>query len=177
MTASAIAPDVTIDTAFRTRLLRIVVAAVFVLFFQTYMVAPLIPSLADTFHADRQRVGLLIPAYTIPYALAALISGAASDRFGRRWPLFIGMAMVPLTSAAMATAPNLDALLVLRMISGATNVGIVVTGLSLMADLFPANQRGARSVGSSVRSPAVARSVRRSAVCSRRSSAGEDSSS
>ena len=146
MTASALAPELTFGTTARTRLLRVVVAAVFVLFFQTYMVAPLIPSLAYAFHADRQHVGLLIPAYTIPYALAALISGAVSDRFGRRWPLFFGMAMVPLTSAAMAMAPNLEALLVLRMISGLTNVGIVVTGLSLVADLFPPNERG-RAIG------------------------------
>lgn len=130
----------------RAHLLRAVVAAVFLLFFQTYMVAPLIPSLADALHVNRQHIGLLIPAYTIPYAVAALVYGAIADRFGRRTLMFLSLGAFPLVSFAMAAAPSFSWLLGLRVVSGIANVGLVVTGLSLIGDLFPPPERG-RAVG------------------------------
>ncbi|MDB5294543.1 MAG: transporter, partial [Phycisphaerales bacterium] len=66
----------------RERFLRSLAAAMFLLFFQTYMVAPLIPSLADAFGVARQTVGLLVPAYTVPYAVGGLVLGALADRLG-----------------------------------------------------------------------------------------------
>jgi predicted MFS family arabinose efflux permease len=130
----------------RERLLRTVAMSVFLLFVQTYMVAPLIPSLAVALNTGRQTVGLLIPAYTIPYAIAGLICGALADRFGRRGLLFFSLAAFPVVSLAMAAAPTLNWLIALRILSGITNVGIVVTGLSLVGDLFPPTDRG-RAIG------------------------------
>ena len=126
----------------RTRLLRIIVSAVFLLFVQTYMVAPLIPSLALALHVTRQQVGLLIPAYAIPYAIAGLILGGVSDHFGRRSILFAGLAIFPMTGVALALMPGFYSLLAMRVISGITNVGVVVMGLSLIGDLFPVKERG-----------------------------------
>lgn len=126
----------------RTRLLLTIVTAVFLLFVQTYMIAPLIPSLAIALHVSRQQVGLLIPAYTIPYAIAGLILGGVADHFGRRWLLFLALAIFPITGVTLALAPGFYWLLGLRVVSGITNVGIVVTGLSLVGDLFPVKERG-----------------------------------
>lgn len=140
-------PRDTATTAdFQTRLLRLMGLSVFLLFFQTYMVAPLIPSLADSLHVSRQAVGLLIPAYALPYAIAALVCGILADRFGRRIVLFISLAAFALLGFGMAAAPGLEGLLFVRVLSGLTNVGIAVTGLSLIGDIFPPAQRG-RAIG------------------------------
>ena len=133
-------------TEAREEVLRLLSASVFMLFFQNFMVAPLIPTLAGTFHATRDAVGLLIPAYTLPYALAALACGALADRYGRRGLLFFALASFPMVSLAMAAAPDLRWLLALRAVSGVSNVGIAVMGLSLVGDLFPAAERG-RAIG------------------------------
>ena len=50
----------------RERLLRILAGATFLIFFQAYMVAPLIPRLAAIFSVSEERIGLIVPAYMIP---------------------------------------------------------------------------------------------------------------
>src|SRR5258707_883162 len=128
------------------RILLVCSAATFALFFQTYMIAPLIPFLSESLHTSRQKVGLLIPAYTLPYAAAALLCGTVSDRFGRKRVLLISVAGFVVLSFLMAAASSINALLLLRMISGAMNFGIAVVSLSMIGDLFPERERG-RPIG------------------------------
>ncbi|MDQ6933597.1 MAG: MFS transporter, partial [Candidatus Eremiobacteraeota bacterium] len=64
----------------RERLLRILAGATFLIFFQAYMVAPLIPRLAAIFSVSEERVGLIVPAYMIPYGIATLFYGVLADR-------------------------------------------------------------------------------------------------
>jgi MFS family permease len=68
----------------RERLLRILSAATFLIFFQAYMVAPLIPRLSTVFGVSSQTIGLMVPAYMIPYGVSMLFYGLLSDRLGRR---------------------------------------------------------------------------------------------
>src|SRR5690625_60970 len=57
----------------RERLLRVLSAATFLIFLQAYMVAPLIPRLAEAFRVSVRTIGLIVPAYLIPYGLATLL--------------------------------------------------------------------------------------------------------
>ncbi len=50
----------------RERLLRVLSAATFVIFFQAFMVAPIIPMLATAFEVSPQNAGLIVPAYLVP---------------------------------------------------------------------------------------------------------------
>jgi len=56
----------------RERLLRIISAATFLIFFQAYMVAPLIPRLSTVFAVSAETIGLIVPAYMIPYGVSTL---------------------------------------------------------------------------------------------------------
>ena len=88
----------------RERLLRILAGATFLIFFQAYMVALLIPSLAAIFSVSEERIGLIVPAYMIPYGIATLLYGVLADRIGRRRvPLATLIAFIALT-ALTATA-------------------------------------------------------------------------
>lgn len=57
----------------RERLLRVLSAATFLIFFQAYMVAPLIPRLSAVFGVSGQTIGLIVPAYMIPYGVSTLL--------------------------------------------------------------------------------------------------------
>jgi len=57
----------------RERLLRLLAALAFLIFFQAYMVPPLIPRLAELFQVSVGRIGLAVPAYLIPYGFAVLL--------------------------------------------------------------------------------------------------------
>ena len=126
----------------RELFLKVLAGAMFLLFFQTFMVAPLIPTLAGTFDVSRQTVGLLVPAYTIPYALSALVCGAVGDRVGRRGLWYVSLAGFVVFAALTALSPNVWVLLAMRAAAGAANVGMVVMGLSLIGDLYPDRERG-----------------------------------
>ena len=56
----------------RESLLRILSAAAFLVFFQAYLVAPLVPALALEFHVSVTHLGFLVPAYMLPYGISTL---------------------------------------------------------------------------------------------------------
>src|SRR5437763_17095447 len=77
----------------RERLLHLCAALAFLIFFQAYMVAPLIPRLAELFNVPVETIGLAVPAYLIPYGFAVLLYGPLSDRLGR-WRVMLGSLLV-----------------------------------------------------------------------------------
>jgi predicted MFS family arabinose efflux permease len=80
--------------AARTILPGILAAASFLVLFQAYLVAPLISALVANFKAPASLVGLMVPAYTIPYGLSTLFYGPLSDRVGRRPVLLVLLGMM-----------------------------------------------------------------------------------
>jgi predicted MFS family arabinose efflux permease len=83
------------------RLLWVLSAATFLIFFQAYMVAPLIPRLSGVFGVSNQEVGLLIPAYMIPYGVLIVSSVVALMRLRLNsvWLLLIGAVVGLITPA------------------------------------------------------------------------------
>lgn len=87
----------------RQHLLWVLSAATFLIFFQAFLVAPLLPRLAELFGVPVETVGLIVPAYLIPYGAATLAYGPLSDRFGRgRLILASLLAFVVLTAVTAA---------------------------------------------------------------------------
>lgn len=121
-------------------------AAAFLVFVQTFMVAPLILRLAAAFASPIAWVGLAIPAYVVPQALSTLWSGPLSDRLGRRSVIFGSLLAFISLTAATATAQHVGAFLAWRVATGVSAAGIVPIGLTLIGDVVPFRQRG-RAVG------------------------------
>lgn len=86
--APDVAPSGGVATAPR-RLLWLLAAVTFLVFFQGFMVAPLIPRLAHVFASSTGTIGLAVPAYLIPYGVMTLVWGPLSDRIGRG-PVILG---------------------------------------------------------------------------------------
>jgi predicted MFS family arabinose efflux permease len=126
----------------RERLLRILAGATFLIFFQAYMVAPLIPHLAATFSVSEEHIGLIVPAYMIPYGIATLFYGVLADRIGRRRVLLASLAAFIALTALTATAQTATQLVLWRLATGLGASGVVPLALSLVGQLFPYQQRG-----------------------------------
>lgn len=123
-------------------LVRLLAAATFLIFFQAYMIAPLIPTLASVFHASAQAIGIAVPAYMIPYGAATLFYGILSDRVGRR-PIILGsLALFSLLTLLTAVAQSVGQLIFWRLLTGIGASGVVPIGLALIGDLFPYEKRG-----------------------------------
>ena len=126
----------------RERLLRVLSAATFLIFFQAYMVAPLIPRLSAVFGVSGQTIGLIVPAYMIPYGVSTLLYGLLSDRLGRRRIMLASLlAFVGLT-ALTATAQSASQIILWRLMTGLGASGVVPLALALLGTLFPYEQRG-----------------------------------
>lgn len=126
----------------RERLLFILSAATFLIFFQAYMVAPLIPKLAEIFKVSSQKIGQIVPAYMIPYGVSTLFFGILSDRIGRKKiMIFSFIGFISLTFST-ALSLNVQQFILLRFITGLVASGLVPLSLSLIRQLYSFENRG-----------------------------------
>ena len=82
---------------------------------------------------DPAKVGLAMGIYGLMQAFLQIPMGVASDRWGRKPVLAIGLLVFALGSAIAATATSLDGLLLGRAIQGAGAISAAIT--ALLADL------------------------------------------
>lgn len=118
----------------------------FLVFAQTFMVAPLIPQLAAVFHSPVAWVGLAIPAYIVPEAITTLGVGPLSDRVGRNGVIFGSLIAFIILTALTATSRDVGSFIAWRIVTGVAAAGIVPISLTLIGDVVPFAQRG-RAVG------------------------------
>lgn len=126
----------------RERLLRTLIAATVLIFFQAYMVAPIIPHLAQEFQVDNQIIGLLVPAYMIPYGITSLLFGLLSDRVGRKPIMLMSLSAMVILTLLSATAQSAPQLIAWRLLTGLSASGTIPQILTLIGELYPYSQRG-----------------------------------
>jgi len=127
-------------------LLAAICGTAFVVFAQTFMVAPLIPRLSIVFASPINWVALAIPAYIVPQGLMTLFAGPLSDRIGRREVIYASLVLFVAITAATATADRVGVFIAWRVAAGVVAAGIVPICLTLIGDVIPFEQRG-RAVG------------------------------
>ena len=131
-----------IDNSKRERLLRVLAGITFLIFFQAYMVAPMIPRLATIFGVTAQRIGLLVPAYLIPYGVSTLFFGLLSDWIGRRRIMLASLAAFAVLTGFTATSQSAEQMILWRLLTGLGASGVVPLALALIGQLFPYELRG-----------------------------------
>lgn len=132
----------TIDNSKRERLLRVLSGITFLIFFQAYMVAPMIPRLSTVFGVTAQRIGLLVPAYLIPYGVSTLFFGLLSDWIGRRRIMLASLAAFAVLTGLTATAQSAEQMILWRLLTGFGASGVVPLALALIGHLFRYEERG-----------------------------------
>lgn len=96
---------------------------------------PSFPALARVFGTDVEHVQLSLSAYFVGIALGQLFYGPLADRFGRRLPLLIGVALFTLASIACALAPSLDGLIAARFVQALGGCAGMVVSRAVVRDL------------------------------------------
>jgi MFS transporter, DHA1 family, multidrug resistance protein len=79
---------------------------------------------------------LVITAYFLGLGLFQLVFGPLSDRFGRKRPLFFGLAVYVTAALCAVLVTNFYALLALRFLQGAGAAGSVVIAIAMVRDRF-----------------------------------------
>lgn len=119
----------------REQLLWVLAAATFVIFFQAFMVAPLISRFAEVFNTSAEYIGLMVPAYLIPYGIAILIYGPLSDNWGRRSLILGSMVAFILLTGVTAVVNSAEAMILIRLVTGVGASGVVPITITLIGDL------------------------------------------
>jgi DHA1 family bicyclomycin/chloramphenicol resistance-like MFS transporter len=108
---------------------------------------PALAATGATFGVSASEVGLTMSAFMLSLAVAPLLYGPVSDRFGRKPVLMFGVALFVAASLACAAAQSAPALLVCRFVQGVGAASTAMT-FAIIRDLF--NETTARAKIASV---------------------------
>src|ERR1700761_4369302 len=100
------------------------------------MYLPSFPAIARQFGASIPQVERTLTAYLFGLALGQLFYGPASDRFGRKRPLYVGLTLFVLASAGCGFAVGVKSLLLLRTIQALGGCAEMVIARAVVRDLF-----------------------------------------
>jgi DHA1 family bicyclomycin/chloramphenicol resistance-like MFS transporter len=97
------------------------------------MYLPAFPAIAHEFSATGH-VEFTLAAYFIGVALGQLFYGPISDSFGRKPPLFIGLALFTIASAAASLATSIESLVLWRFLQGLGSCSGMVIARAVVRD-------------------------------------------
>ncbi|WP_460680901.1 multidrug effflux MFS transporter [Mucilaginibacter koreensis] len=101
---------------------------------------PAFTQIAKDVHSTPARVSLSISSYFIGLALGQLMYGPIVDRFGRKRPLYIGMAVYMITCLACTQAHSVEALIFYRFLQSLAGSVAAVTTFAMVRDFFPVKE-------------------------------------
>ena len=82
------------------------------------MYLPALPSIGRALHADVNQVQLSLMAFFLSFAVSQVLYGPASDMFGRKPPLYVGIGLFVAGSIGCALAPDIGTLIAFRFVQG-----------------------------------------------------------
>jgi MFS family permease len=107
------------------------------------LVDPILPVLAQSFHATPSQVELLFTSYFAIIAVSMLITGWVSSRIGPKRTLLLGLALIIVFSAAAGAAGSIGQIVGFRAVWGLGNALFVATALSAIVGAASGGLSGA----------------------------------
>jgi len=99
------------------------------------MYLPSLPSIGKNLGASTGAVQMSLMVFFIALGVGQLIYGPLSDMFGRKLPLFFGLALFAVASVGCALAPSIEALIALRFVQGIGACAGMVIPRAIVRDL------------------------------------------
>lgn len=101
---------------------------------------PALPEMAGELKTSTATAQLSLTAGLLGLGVGQLIFGPYSDKLGRMRPLLVSLALLLFASLWCALAPNIDQLLVARLLQGLAGAGGAVTSRAIARDLYSGHE-------------------------------------
>lgn len=122
-------------------MLVLLAATGFVSLASTRVCDAMLPALAEAFAATTTEAAATISAYAVAYGVMQLLYGPIGDRFGKTRVIMLATAWCAISTAAAASAPSLETLVIARAAMGAGTAAIVPLSVAWIGDTVPLAQR------------------------------------
>ena len=100
-----------------------------------------LPTIQEELDASSSELQWIVDGYMLLYAGLLLAAGTLGDRFGRRRALVAGLVTFAIGSVLAALSGSATELIASRALMGVGAAGIMPTTLSILTNIFPADER------------------------------------
>jgi DHA1 family bicyclomycin/chloramphenicol resistance-like MFS transporter len=111
------------------------------------MYLPAFPRIAEELHTTVSRISLSLSSYFVGLTIGQIICGPLLDRFGRKRPVYFGLALYVLAAIGCLNAHTVTMLVAFRFLQALGACVAQVAATALVRDLFPGAE-GARAFSS-----------------------------
>ena len=104
--------------------------------FSIDMYLPGFMDIAENLHTSEARVALSLSSFFIGISAGQLLYGPLLDKFGRKKPLYIGLALYIVASFGCLAVTDVNQLIVLRFVQAIGSCATAVASIAMVRDLF-----------------------------------------
>ncbi len=122
--------------------LSLVVVSSFMAILDVNIVTVGLPKMMSHFGINVTDVEWVMIAYTIAYSIVILPMAYFKRKYGIKYPFIVSLAIFVIGSALSGLAPSYTDLIIFRILQAIGGAGLTPTGLILLAEVFPPNERG-----------------------------------
>ncbi|WP_345949850.1 multidrug effflux MFS transporter [Mucilaginibacter sp. PAMB04274] len=108
--------------------------------FSIDMYLPSFQAIATDLHTTIEQVTLSLSSYFIGISAGQLLYGPLLDKFGRKKPLYVGLAVYLLASFGCMMVGSVESLIGLRFIQAIGSCAAAVAAVAMVRDLFPVEE-------------------------------------
>jgi DHA1 family bicyclomycin/chloramphenicol resistance-like MFS transporter len=105
--------------------------------FSIDMYLPGFKAIAKYLHTSTDQVALSLSSFFIGISAGQLLYGPLLDRFGRKKPLYFGLALYIITSIGCFFSTSLEMLIIMRFFQAIGGCAASVAAMTMVRDLFP----------------------------------------
>lgn len=102
----------------------------------TNIILPAFPQIGSDLGVTERDLGLTLSSFFLAFAVGQLFVGPVSDRFGRKWPVLVGVAAFVVGSLICAFAPNLEIMIAGRTLQALGACAASVLSRAIARDLY-----------------------------------------
>jgi DHA1 family bicyclomycin/chloramphenicol resistance-like MFS transporter len=108
--------------------------------FSIDMYLPGFPSIAADLHTTVAKISLSLSSFFIGISFGQMLYGPMLDRYGRKRPLYVGLAAYFIASVGCTMVTSADQLIWLRLLQALGSCSGMVASRAMVRDLFPVNE-------------------------------------